>query len=118
MEPIRAQYPSLQGKMSARFYDETQFFSHHMLFARFEEEKVVSEELMPAFQQYIQTHVCNLVKTTSSSSTPWERHAAYDVYSAARDPATAMFEKMFGNKWADTYVHEFLFSMSRLSMDS
>lgn len=118
MEPIRAQYPSLQGKMSARFYDETQFFSHHMLFARFEEEKVVSKELMPAFQQYIQTHVCNLVKTNSSSSTPLERHAAYDVYSAERDPATAMFEKMFGNKWADTYVHEFLFSMSRLSTDS
>lgn len=116
MKPIQARYPSLQGKMSARFYDETQFFSQHMLFARFEKLKVVNEELMPAFQEYIQTHVCDLVKTTPPSPTPWERHAAYDAYSAERDPATAMFEKMFGNEWSDAYVHEFLFSLSRLSV--
>jgi hypothetical protein len=117
IKPIQAQYPSLQGKMSARFYDETKFFSQHMLFARFDKLKVVSEELMPAFQQYVQTHVCDLVKTTPPSPTPWERHAAYDAYSAERDPATAMFEKMFGNEWSDAYVHEFLFSMSRLSVN-
>jgi len=32
LKPIRDKYPSLQGKMSAKFYDETQFFSKNMLF--------------------------------------------------------------------------------------
>jgi len=112
-QPIQSQYPSLQGKMSKRFYDETQFFSNHMLFARFEDETVVENELFPAFQQYVQTHVHDLVKTVDSKDTPWSRHAAYDAYSAKRDPATAMFEKMFGDAWAEPYVEEFLFSMSR-----
>lgn len=112
-QPIQSQYPSLQGKMSKRFYDETQFFSEHMLFARFEDENVVHQDLQPAFQQYVSTHV-DLVKSasTKTAQTPWSRHAAYDAYSAKRDPATAMFERMFGKEWSDAYVHEFLFSMS------
>lgn len=110
---IQSQYPSLQGKMSTRFYDETQFFSQHMLFARFEQESVVQDELYPAFQAYVSTHL-DLAKAASPlSNTPWSRQAAYDAYSAQRDPATHMFEKMFGHEWSDAYVHEFLFSMSR-----
>lgn len=115
LQPIQAQYPSLQGKMSNRFYDETQFFSQHMLFSRFEDTSVVEKELYPAFQDYVKTHV-DLSKSTCSSGgreTPWKRHAAYDAYSAKRDPATAMFEKMFGKQWADDFVEEFLFSLSR-----
>lgn len=112
-QPIQSRYPSLQGKMSKRFYDETQFFSNHMLFARFEDEAVVENELFPAFQQYVHAHVNDLVKTVEPKGTPWNRHAAYDAYSAKRDPATAMFEKMFGKEWSDSYVQEFLFSMSR-----
>ena len=118
MEPIQSNYPSLQGKMSARFYDETQFFSKHMLFSRFDEEHIVESELMPAFQQYVEAHVCDLVQPNGrdDNKTPWKRHAAYDKYSAERDPATAMFESMFGEEWSDPYVHEFLFSMSRSSL--
>lgn len=117
MEPIQSNYPSLQGKMSSRFYDETQFFSNHMLFSRFEDDSVVHKELMPAFQQYLQTHVLELVRPCSPLNTPWERQAAYDAYSADRDPATAMFRSMFGKDWADAYVHEFLFSLSRIRFD-
>ena len=35
-EAVRAAYPTLQGKMSGRYYDANQFFSDHMLFGRFE----------------------------------------------------------------------------------
>jgi 15,16-dihydrobiliverdin:ferredoxin oxidoreductase len=117
MEPIRNQYPSLQGKMSKRFYDENQFFSKQMLFARFEDEATVTDSLAPAFEQYLETYM-GLMNSQDSgdsegASQVLERHAAYDVYSAHRDPALHMFKAKFGEKWADEFVHEFLFDLSR-----
>ena len=114
MKPIRQGYPSLQGHMSKRFYDENQFFSKEMLFARFEEAKIVDSDLMPAFCQYMDTY-SGLVKSTSPECNPsiLDGHRAYDIYSASRDPAIHMFNTMFGQKWAESFVHEFLFDMSR-----
>jgi 15,16-dihydrobiliverdin:ferredoxin oxidoreductase len=43
-----------------------------------------------------------------------ERHKEYDIYSAERDPAHAMFVKMFGKEFADGFVHEFLFGLSKM----
>lgn len=118
MEPIREQYPCLQGKMSKRFYDESQFFSKQMLFARFEDEATVSESLAPAFEQYLETYM-DLMNNQQDApdfdgaEQVLERQGAYDVYSAQRDPALHMFKAKFGDKWADEYVHEFLFDRSR-----
>lgn len=129
LAPIRDQYPSLHGKMSARFYDETQFFSSTMLFARFDNKSdgdngnssassILSKEVWPAFQQYLDAYL-SLVHATNPSDRNGEveqvleRQRAYDVYSAGRDPALHMFKAKFGDSWADEYVHEFLFDMSR-----
>ena len=124
LQPIKEQYPALKGRMSSKFYDETQFFSQQMLFARFEDETVVDKELFPAFQSYVETHL-NLLKksTTTATTTPnagaaavdyvMERQQAYDTYSAERDPATGLFTAMFGQEWAQDFVHDFLFSLSK-----
>jgi 15,16-dihydrobiliverdin:ferredoxin oxidoreductase len=114
MKPIRQEYPSLQGQMSKRFYDENQFFSREMLFSRFEDAAIIDRDLMPAFRQYMDTYL-QLVKTTTPEYNPaiLDGHRAYDIYSAGRDPAIHMFNSMFGQEWADKFVHEFLFDMSR-----
>jgi len=115
LEPIREDYPSLKGKMSSNFYDETQFFSRSMLFSRFDNEEIINDELFPAFQRYVQSHV-GLMKATKSSPKHVrpvsERQVEYDTYSAERDPATALFASMFGKEWADEFVYGFLFSQS------
>lgn len=126
LQPIKDKYESLQGQMSSKFYDETQFFSKQMLFARFEDEGVVLEDLMPAFQEYVAAHV-NMVtqqqqqdKTSKSTAgagsaskkSVLERYSKYDTYSAVRDPATGLFAAMFGKEWADDFVYDFLFSRS------
>jgi hypothetical protein len=86
-----------------------------MLFARFEEEQVISRDLFPAFQSYLQTHL-NLIRDTTPDSANadfvLERQKEYDTYSAARDPATGLFVSMFGQEWAEDFMHDFLFSMS------
>jgi 15,16-dihydrobiliverdin:ferredoxin oxidoreductase len=117
LQPIREQYPSLQGKMTKRFYDETQFFSNQMLFGREPTCDYVWHELMPAYQQYVQTHV-EMTQTTPTKMAPsqvLQRQAAYDDYSAARDPAHALLAKAFGQEYADRFVYDVLFPLSRES---
>jgi len=117
LAPIKGKYQNLKGKMSPKFYDETQFFSKEMLFARFEDGNIVQEDLFPAFQSYVKTHL-DLVKNTSSAASPddieqvFNRHKAYDTYSADRDPAAGLFAAMFGKEWAEGFIHDFLFSLS------
>eukprot|EP00980_Cylindrotheca_fusiformis_P031484 scaffold26456_cov117-Cylindrotheca_fusiformis.AAC.2 len=115
LKPIKEKYDSLKGRMSSKFYDETQFFSQQMLFARFDDENVVHDDLFPAFKSYVETHV-DLVKSTPRSKSDvknvLERQKEYDTYSADRDPATGLFTAMYGAEWANDFVHDFLFSMS------
>lgn len=115
LAPIKEKYETLKGKMSSKFYDETKFFSQQMLFARFDDESVVQNELFPAFQQYAKTHL-DMIRTTPANVDEMdyvlERQQAYDTYSAERDPATGFFTAMFGKQWATDFVHDFLFSMS------
>ena len=121
LKPIREQYKSLKGKMSSKFYDETQFFSRQMLFSRFEKEKVITDELFPAYQEYVSAHL-NMLQNTprDKKNIPLvrERQTEYDTYSAERDPATGLFAAMFGKEWADQFVHGFLFSRSVMGDES
>jgi len=131
----------LRGKMSDRFYDENEFFSEYMLFGRFgkERESMIyprsgsggggegeEEEgmLFDVFQEYLEAHI-DMVQSSSLSGmddthgmqeamerSVLEGQRQYDVYSAGRDPAHAMFTRVFGKDWADGYVHDYLFDLS------
>jgi 15,16-dihydrobiliverdin:ferredoxin oxidoreductase len=120
LKPIKEQYDSLKGRMSSKFYDETKFFSQQMLFARFDDESIVQDDLLPAFKSYVETHL-DLVRSVepnpSDIKTVLERQEAYDSYSAERDPATGLFAAMYGPEWANEFVHDFLFSMSEKNGD-
>jgi len=122
MHPIKEKHDNLKGRMSSKFYDETQFFSKEMLFARFEDGKIVDQDLFPAFKAYVQTHV-DLVQRTPAAMTASEidatfnRQQAYDTYSASRDPAAGLFASMFGKEWAEDFIYDFLFSLSERSDD-
>jgi len=123
MEPIRSKYPNLQGEKSDRFYESDEFFSSNMMYGRYENSDILENELYPAFQEYV-TAYTKLVQ--KESSTP-ERNmdiddgrlediqtaiSDFDTFNARRDPAKAMFAKVFGKEWAEEFVHGFLFSDS------
>jgi 15,16-dihydrobiliverdin:ferredoxin oxidoreductase len=117
LAPVKAGFPTLHGKMSSKFYDETKFFSQEMLFARFDDVNVIQEELFGAFQKYVNMHTelvrdCPADKSTKAKNAVLDRHSAYDTYSADRDPATGLFAAMFGKEWADDFVYDYLFSLS------
>lgn len=120
LQPIKDKYDNLKGRMSSKFYDETQFFSKEMLFARFEDGNIVDQDLFPAFKSYVKTHL-DLVKSTSPATSAkdiqhvFDRQTAYDTYSADRDPAAGLFAAMFGKEWAEDFIYDFLFSLSERS---
>ena len=114
---IRSDYPSLQGTMSSRFYDHSQHFSSQMLYGRGESEESIKSELAPAFDRSMEAHLQLLRDTTpddseSSMKRVLNCQARYDSYSSLRDPAKALFTKMFGESWAEKYVFDFLFDLS------
>jgi 15,16-dihydrobiliverdin:ferredoxin oxidoreductase len=115
LKPIKEKYESLKGRMSSKFYDETQHFSQQMLFARFDDEEIISRDLFPAFQGYVKTHL-DLIRSTERRPEDvkmvLDAQKDYDTYSAERDPASGLFAAMFGAEWAENFVHGFLFSMS------
>ena len=115
---IRNDYPSLQGKMSARFYDEKRHFSSGMVFGRCDTEDFVDEELLPAFERSMQAHL-DLLRAMppddGNANSVLGGQAAYDSYSSVRDPAMALFTKMFGKDWANRYVFDFLFDLADAS---
>jgi len=142
LESIRNRYPSLQHRMSKKFYDENQFFSSQMLLGRGENgPEYVWKELFPAYKSYVQTHL-SLVKTileddddddeegemrreTSTSlfsrrrrkrrtdyTEVLRRHKAYDDYSSVRDPAHGLLKSLFGRDYADAFVYDVLFPLS------
>eukprot|EP00621_Florenciella_sp_RCC1693_P004920 CAMPEP_0182534092 /NCGR_PEP_ID=MMETSP1323-20130603/15051_1 /TAXON_ID=236787 /ORGANISM="Florenciella parvula, Strain RCC1693" /LENGTH=309 /DNA_ID=CAMNT_0024744065 /DNA_START=39 /DNA_END=964 /DNA_ORIENTATION=+ len=116
-EKIRAAYPSLQGKMSSRFYDEDTFFSDAMLYGRYEDAAPVATDVLPALKEYMSAYLAMIGRTQRSEGSEEvarvvSQQKEYDQYSADHDPAHALFTSYFGADWADEYVHDFLFDMS------
>lgn len=113
--PIKMQYEGLSGSMSARFYDEAQFFSRQLVFAKFENSEPVMTQLFPAFKEYVTAYVKMMKEATPDTSPESMARVAqlqkdYDQYSAERDPAVGLFSTYWGEEWAEKFTHEFLFS--------
>jgi 15,16-dihydrobiliverdin:ferredoxin oxidoreductase len=114
---IREKYPDLQGTLSGKFYDDTSFFSQNMLFGRFTDESKLMSTVYPAFQEYL-VHYVKLASSTAPNDSPEsikmvrDRQEAYDIFSAAKDPAVGLFNAYFGKEWSSDFVHQFLFPLS------
>lgn len=114
---IKTQYEGLSGSMSTKFYDETQFFSRQLVFAKFDNSEPVMTQLFPAFREYLDAYIAMMNAATPDSSEQGRKRVAqwqrdYDQYSAERDPAVGLFSTYWGEEWAERFTHEFLFSES------
>lgn len=114
LEHIRNKYPDLHGKMSGKFYDDTSFFSSQMLFGRFTDESKVEKVVTPGHDEYLNAYasmVNGAVPNNEQSSVDvvMRRQAAYDTYSASKDPAVGLFDAYFGKEWSNDFVYKFLF---------
>jgi hypothetical protein len=134
--------------MSDRFYNESDgFFSSQMLMGKqsihqqdhdSSSSNFVWNDLFPAFQEYVQTHVklvqqCYLkstkIKATNGTThdideqqqqqellqKQWlvlQAHKRYDEYSSVRDPAHGLLAASFGKDYADSFVYDVLFPLS------
>ena len=114
LEGIRSKYPDLHGKMSGKFYDDTSFFSQQMLFGRFTDESKVESVVLPSHAEYLNAYVDLLQRSVPNADAAAvdvvkTRQAAYDTYSASKDPAVGLFDAYFGQQWSRDFVYSFLF---------
>lgn len=114
---IKSKYEGLSGSMSARFYDEAQFFSRQLIFAKFDNTEPITTQLLPAFKEYLQAYTAMMDNAEADNSEEGmarvlQLQKDYDQYSAERDPAVGLFSTYWGTEWASRFTHEFLFSDS------
>jgi uncharacterized membrane protein len=88
-----------------------------MLFGRFTDESKLESVVLPAFREYLDVYVTAMAVAVpdtrpESMEVVRQRQAAYDAYSALKDPAVGLFDAYFGKEWSAEFVHEFLFSLS------
>lgn len=117
LSDIRRKYPDLHGQLSGKIYDDTSFFSSNMLFGRFVDESKLQSVVFPAFKDYLEAYLahadsCQPDFSPDSIAVVQKRQAAYDSYSAQKDPAVGLFDAYFGKDWSNTFVHDYLFTLS------
>jgi len=94
-----------------------------MLFGRFTDESKLESVVRPAFNEYLDAYVAAMAVAVpdarpDSMEAVRQRQAAYDAYSALKDPAVGLFDAYFGKEWSADFVHDFLFTMSGASRDA
>ena len=113
MSALKEKYKDLTQDLEMKFYDANQYFSKNLLFAKTDEETVVTR-LFPAYQEYVQLY-WQMLEQASRLNTPEEiqrivkAQKDYDQYSAERDPASGLFGSYFGHEWSERFLYEFLF---------
>jgi len=123
LSSIRDNYPDLHGTMSGKFYDDTSFFSKQMLFGRFTDESKLSSVVLPAYKDYLSAYVNHMSKAIpnyepSAMAAVEKRQREYDIFSAAKDPAVGLFDAYFGKEWSSSFVHDYLFDLSKASSNN
>jgi 15,16-dihydrobiliverdin:ferredoxin oxidoreductase len=123
LAPIKAKYPALAETISNRYYEDTRWFSDHMLFGRLQDPAQIASTLMPAFQEYLGAYT-GLVRESRAQRQQQQgregqmdeaavkaRHRDYDEYNLIRDPAGKLFEAYFGKPFAAEMLG-FLFELA------
>ncbi len=113
MRAIRDKYNELAQNLEMKFYDANQYFSKYLLFAKTDQETVVTR-LFPAYQEYLQLYwqmlaAAEPLTKPESIKRIVKAQKEYDQYSADRDPAHGLFSSYFGEEWATKFLYEFLF---------
>lgn len=121
LAPIKAKYPALAEQISNRYYEDTRWFSDHMLFGRLQDPAQIASTLMPAFQEYLAAYTQLVRESRAGTGGPAvagmdaaaveARHRDYDEYNLIRDPAGKLFEAYFGKPFAAEMLG-FLFELA------
>ena len=112
LDPIRQNSPSLQEKMTDRFYDHDQYFSSQPLLGRGSDPQYIWDEVFPAYKECVRNHVELAKQFKTTTPDVLRKQAGYDDYSAERDPAHGLLSGCFGRDFADKFVYDVLFPLS------
>jgi len=112
LHQLHDRFPDLSGAETMRAYDPHQYFSPWLLFCRGGADQALGS-LPAAFSAFLALYwALHEAAPDAADLGPEEvarLQAAYDIYSAERDPAHGLFTSHFGKAWSDRFLHEYLF---------
>lgn len=113
MKAIHANQGDLAQNLGMKFYDENQYFSKYLMFAKTDTE-TVETQVFDAFKDYLDLYWRMLAAAVPNDDPAAVQRIVkaqvdYDQYSADRDPASGLFSSYFGHEWSEAFLYGFLF---------
>ncbi len=113
---LNSRFPELSSEEVMRSFDPKKYFSPWLLFCR-GGVKEAESSLPQAFNEFLNCYWNLSLSFIKGSSIISEKEVKdlqiqYDIYSAERDPAHALFSSHFGKEWSERFLREFLFPFS------
>lgn len=120
-EPIRSLFEAFKDELEwgGDFPEEAQaFFSPAFIWTRPREEAVVKTTVFEAFRAYLDAYLSFVeraepITDEAALERVFQAQMAYLRYRAQKDPARAMFNRIYGSEWTEEYIHGFLFDLER-----
>ena len=119
LKALKEKYPAFQSSLSGKHYQGALFFSKHMLFGRFADEREAAIHLKPLFTEVLETYR-SLVESTVPFTNPDDilrvesKQREYDEYFSTNDAGIGIYKAYFQKEWAEEYVHGYKFPLSRI----
>jgi phycoerythrobilin:ferredoxin oxidoreductase len=119
--PILSLFQSYQQDLpwGGDFPEEAKpFFSPAFLWTRPQETEVVQTRVFEAFKDYLGAYLdfveqAEPVMDSQRLEEIEKAQLRYIGYRASKDPARAMFARLYGEEWTEEYIHGFLFDLER-----
>ncbi len=114
---IKKSYPEFNADKNIDLYDPKKYFSPWVLFCKGGLEQ--AEDILPkVFTSFLTSYLSLYDAKKSTNSILGSKEvellqAAYDKYSAERDPAHGLFSGFFGRNWSEKFLQDFLFPLSK-----
>ena len=114
LKTLQQRFPAFAMGEEMRHYDANRYFSPWLLFAR-----GPATDLKESLQRAFELLLCAYWTLHDGEQPDHRQRKAvealqrdYAHYSVQKDPAHGLFASYFGKRWADRFLHEFLFPES------
>tara|TARA_Y100001978_G_C23639701_1_gene407682 strand:- start:138 stop:833 length:696 start_codon:yes stop_codon:yes gene_type:complete len=115
LEILKNKFTDFDNQKMKNIYDADRFFSPWVIICR-GNNLSLNKDLKKLFtlflEDYFLLHDTYLPNKFLNSKEIKNKHIEYDQYSSAKDPADKLFKNFFGDEWTNTFIKDFLFTLS------
>ena len=115
LEILKKKFSDFDNEKMKNIYDANRFFSPWVIICRGSNlnfEKDLNNLFTLFLEDYFLMQDKHLTNQFLNFEEVKKKHIEYDQYSSSKDPADKLFKTFFGNEWTNTFIKDFLFTLS------